>query len=332
MAKMSVFLFEFATCAEGLPEHIAVEGLAMFKSLYNGFTRFTDVNSFLNRKYVHLFSLRASHDWNQDFVEFVEMSEHSLIIAPEDDGLLHSLTSIAEKASKNLGSSSKAIAVTMDKWRLYKEIKDKVTVPETSKSALDGEYIVKPRISCGGDGIRFGGDVEDGFIAQRYIGGQHLSVSLIVGDDIHVLSVNQQILEDFRYRGAIVPADIDRNVMKVVAEEAVRAVECIKGLFGYVGVDVVLSDGRPYIIEINARATTPCVAIPLALDLNLAELIYLNFYRERITIPDYRELKKRITLVKSHENPSEPSKPANTYISVGESSIHLFERQKVGAG
>jgi len=152
---MSVFLFEFATCAEDLPEHIAVEGLAMFKSLHDGFVQFTEVNSFLNGKYARLFPFQPSNSWNRDFAEFVEKSEHSLIIAPEDDGLLYNLTGIAEKASKNLGSSSKAIEVTMDKWKLYKKLKGKVTVPETSKKPLNGEYIIKPRISCGGENIRF---------------------------------------------------------------------------------------------------------------------------------------------------------------------------------
>jgi hypothetical protein len=326
---MSVFLFEFATCAEDLPEHIAVEGLAMFKSLYSGFARFTDVSSFLNRKYSHLFPLQPSYDWIQDFEELVEASEHSLVIAPEDDGLLYELTRKAEKVSKNLGSSSKAVEVTMDKWRLYKKLKGKVTVPETSKKTLDGEYIVKPRISCGGEGIRFGGGIEDGFIAQRHISGRHLSVSLIAGDDIHVLSVNQQILEDFKYQGAIVPADIDRDSMQIVAEEAVTAVECIKGLFGYVGVDVVLAGTQPYIIEINARATTPCVAIPHAFDLNLAELIYLNFYREDLTVPDFRRVGRRIMLVKNHGRPLKLPESKDPYISVGESSIHLFEVQEV---
>ena len=324
---MSVFLFEFATCAEDLPEHIAVEGLAMFKSLYGGFVQFTEVNSSLNKKYAPLFPFEPSNSWNQDFAELVEKSEHSLVIAPEDDGLLHDLTGIAEKASKNLGSSSKAIEVTMDKWRLYKKLKGKVMVPETSKNPLDGKYIVKPRVSCGGENIRFAGDagveyeVGEGFIAQRYINGQHLSVSLIAGDDIHVLSVNQQILDGFRYEGAIVPAGIARDAMRAVAEEAVRAVECVKGLFGYVGVDVVLSEGQPYIIEINARATTPCVAVPLALDLNLAELIYLNFYGEKLAVPDYTDVRKRIMLKKVHGLKN----PENSYISVGESSIQLFE-------
>ena len=322
---MGVFLFEFATCAEDLPEHIAVEGLAMFKSLYRGFIEFTDVNSFLNRKYSHLFPLQPSYDWTQDFEELVEASEHSLIIAPEDDGLLRDLTSIAEKFSKNLASSSKAIEVTMDKWELYKKLKGKVMVPETSRKALDGEYIVKPRVSCGGENIRFGGNVEDGFIAQEYIDGQHLSASLVVGDDIHVISVNQQILEEFKYQGAIVPAHLDGDAMEIIAKEAIRAVECIKGLFGYVGVDVVLSEGQPYIIEINARATTPCVAIPHAFDLNLAELIYLNFYREELKVPDFRGMGRRIMLVKNENLGHLSPRSKDPYISIGKSSIYLFE-------
>ncbi|MEM0315520.1 MAG: ATP-grasp domain-containing protein, partial [Archaeoglobaceae archaeon] len=57
-----------------------------------------------------------------------------------------------------------------------------------------------------------------------------------------------------------------------VCEVAMDAVEAIKGLNGYVGVDVVYSD-QPYVIEVNARITTPCVAFERAYAINVADMI-----------------------------------------------------------
>ncbi len=271
---MKLFLFEFATCGEDVDDSIAVEGLAMFQSLYNGFSKLCDVLAFVREEYSYL---KLPIDRLDSIEMWLEDSDLFLIVAPEDEGTLLKLTSLAEKYSFNLGSSSKAIAITSDKWKLYKKLKGKVQVPKTSKRPLGERFVVKPRTSCGGSGVHLASELPRGYIAQEYIEGIALSVSLMVGHDVLPFSVNEQILRNFAYIGAVVPARVGEDVMREVEEEAVRAVECIRVLHGYVGVDVVYSD-QPYVIEVNARFTTPGILFDQVYGISAAELIWNNVF------------------------------------------------------
>lgn len=254
----------------------------MFKSAFDGFRNYFDITGFVRPEFAHLFPLPAD---SLDSVErYLEESDVFLIVAPEDEFLLYNLTKKAEKYAENLGSSSRAIAITSDKWELYKKLKGKVQVPETSLGELGCKFLVKPRTGCAGEGVRFSDAVPEGYIAQEFIEGMNLSVSLAVGDDIRCLSVNEQLLDGFRYVGAVVPARISEEVRKEVVKEAITAAECINGLNGYVGVDVVYSD-QPYIIEINARLTTPVVAFSKAYGVSVADFLAgkeIKFVRRQI--------------------------------------------------
>ncbi|MCS7130559.1 MAG: ATP-grasp domain-containing protein [Archaeoglobaceae archaeon] len=270
---MKLFLFEFATCGERVADSIAVEGLAMFKTLYHGFKKHCEVLAFVREEFNFL---GLPFGKLEEIENWLEKCDSFLIVAPEDEFILLNLTKKAEKYCENLGSSSRAIAITSDKWKLYKKLKGKVLMPKTSKKELKEKFLVKPRVSCGGEGIGFTEDVKNGFIAQEFISGKPLSVSLIVRDEIEVVSVNEQILENFRYKGAVVPARIDQRTAMEVCEEAIKAVESVPGLKGYVGVDLVYSD-QPYVIEINARITTPIIAFDRAYGANVADMILGDF-------------------------------------------------------
>ncbi|WP_394324670.1 ATP-grasp domain-containing protein [Geoglobus acetivorans] len=196
--------------------------------------------------------------------------------------------------------------MTSDKWELYRKLKNRVNVPETSLKELDCEYVVKPRVSCGGDGIRVGGEVPQGHVAQELVNGKHLSFSFYVNDgEIHLLSVNEQILKDFEYRGAVIPAEYDGDA----AEEAIRAVEVVEGLNGFVGVDAV-AGSETFVIEINARLTTPSVAFKYAYGVGYAEM------REMILKNGHAEFRplRRIMLLKGK---------GDGYVQHGEHSIIL---------
>jgi len=270
---MKLFLFEFATCGGKVEDSVAVEGLSMFKTLYSGFRKHCEVYSFVREEFRYL-GLPVGR--MEEIDSWLEKCDSFLIVAPEDDLFLLNLTRKAEKYAENLGSSAKAIEITSDKWRLYKKIRGKVAVPKTSKKPLEEKFIVKPRVSCAGEGIGFSEEVRKGFIAQEFIPGIPLSVSLIVGDEIDVASVNEQILENFRYKGAVVPARIDHRTALEVCNEAIGAAEAIRGLHGYVGVDLVYSD-QPYVIEINARITTPAIAFERAYGVNVVDMILDEF-------------------------------------------------------
>ena len=313
------FVFEFAGCTDcTIPSSIAVEGLAMFSAMMRDFSEFCKPKSFafegapVHRAFISDYF--AVERWVdridkcktrevlkvegnsyleylfEKFEEFCEVSDCTLVIAPEDDMLLYRLSRIADKYG-NLGSPSKAIKVTSDKWKVYKKLKGKISFPETSLHPLDCKHVVKPRISCGGAGIRvathtarnieqyktqqFKRDV----IYQEYVEGIPLSVSLVVGEDANVISLNEQILDGFEYAGAGVPALVEiknsEGVVKEVISEAVEAATSLK-LSGYCGVDVIYGD-RAYVVDVNARITTPAVAFKAAYGINLGKIIIKNF-------------------------------------------------------
>ncbi len=307
---MDIFLFEYVTCGGPVPEEIVVEGLGMFESLYSGFSKFAKVNSFIKPEFQESLSLDLPSFQEEDFMEsfthFSEKSEYSLVVAPEDDGLLLELTRLIDRSgSENLGSKAKGVKIASNKWKTYQFLKNKVNMPETSKKPLNPPFLIKPERSCGGEGIsvvdsdEYVEEIPKGFIAQEIIHGSNLSVSLIVGDEIKVLSINGQLIENFRYKGAEVPfkfltmEDKSTGVLEIteiveqVKELAVKAVEIIPGLHGYVGVDIICPpSGEPYVIEVNARLTTPSIIFDRVYGINLSELIYRNHMGDRI--PDLK--------------------------------------------
>ena len=298
--RSSLFIYEHGVCEEKLPESIAVEGLAMFKSLLD-FGRYYNLVSYVRDEFSKTFSFNCS-----SFDQAIEMADKALIIAPESDFTLLRITKEIEKRGiENLGSSSKAIEITSDKWRTYKKLKGRVNMPLTSKSEIEGEYVVKPRVSCGGDGIRIGGKVGEGEIAQELVRGKSMSFSFYVGDDINLLSINRQLLDGFSYLGSIIPEKADRDTI----DEAFNAIDNIKGLRGYVGVDAVVGDA-PYIIEVNARLTTPFIAFPLAYGLSYADMHHILSSGNKLSL----KAKRRVLLKKSK---------GKGFVSLGDYSIIL---------
>ena len=272
-----VFLFEYAACVGCESESIAVEGLGMFNALYKGFSSFSEVVS----------------AQSLELEEIIEKADYSLVIAPEDDFLLYNLTKKIKDG--NLGSKPAGVAIASDKWLTYQAIKRKANTPKTSLKLLEPPFVVKPRVSCGGSGIslhsklpeEMSDEMPEGYIAQEYVRGRSFSVSLMVGDDVNVLSVNEQLMQGFEYAGSITPCDCNAEV----SEEAIKAVEAIKGLFGYVGIDLVLAE-QPYVVDVNPRVTTSAILLDEAYGINLAELMVRNYEGRKIP-----ELKPRRKLI-----------------------------------
>ncbi|MFQ5800787.1 MAG: ATP-grasp domain-containing protein [Candidatus Hydrothermarchaeales archaeon] len=271
-AENTVFLFEYATCTtEELPAKVAVEGVGMFKTLFDGFER--PVSFYRHPNYLDAFR------------EYLERSEFVLAIAPETDMELYRLTKLIEDSDcRNLGSNSKAVKLASDKLLTYKRLGNLVPKTELFKgtTSLDFPLIAKPRdgVSCDGvmlvrneDELK---EVPHGYLVQEYMPGRPMSASVIVGEEARIISINTQELVGFEYLGAKLPLNHSNT------EEIIEAVTKVHGLFGYIGVDFVLADGRPVIIEINPRPTTPIIGLNTALGINVSELILKNYKREKI--------------------------------------------------
>ena len=299
-----VFLFEYATCAGSkLAPSIAVEGSGMFKTLFEGFE--------------NPISFHGAENYLKLFEEHLDKAEFTLAIAPESDFELYRLTKKIENSScKNLGCDSKSVKIATDKFLTYKKLRG-IDTPKTEifdgKTGLEFPLIAKPRDGAGCEGIFFIKSEKElekipraNYILQEYVEGQPCSASLLIGDEINLLSLQTQELENFKYVGAKIPIAIENH------ENILKAVERIK-LHGFVGVDFVAGE-EIKIIEINSRPTTPIIALNKVFDFNIAELILKNYYRENL--PKF-EPKRKIYMKKIKGNKG--------YVSFGGYSIVLGE-------
>ena len=104
----------------------------------------------------------------------------------------------------------------------------------------------------------------------------HASVSLLVHrGEVVPLSLNQQHIHvdfSFTYQGGRIPLEHPGAVQALAL--AARVAALIPGLDGYVGMDLILTDDGPCLIEINPRLTTAYVGLRQVVDLNLAQAIW----------------------------------------------------------
>jgi hypothetical protein len=116
------------------------------------------------------------------------------------------------------------------------------------------------------------------FMAQELVHGVAVSVSLLATDsDVLPVSLNKQDVSlmppeaTSTYNGGQVPFDSRLESEAFAVAEAV--VKSFHGLRGYVGVDLVLTEKRPAVIEINPRLTTSYIGLRKTAGFNPAQAI-----------------------------------------------------------
>ncbi|NOZ76473.1 MAG: ATP-grasp domain-containing protein [Euryarchaeota archaeon] len=286
-----IFLFEYATCG-AFPElepSITVEGMGMFRTLFQGFAAMGRTPAaFVDRRIPGFEGLPKVEDYHGHFEEYLGEAGAALVVAPESGMAHYGLTkTLEESGTANLGPGSGAVLTTSDKWLTYRKLKDLMPRTETAggSTALEFPLVAKPRDGTSCEGIFMVRDeaglqgVPDGYLLQEFVQGRAMSASVLCGDETRILSIQTQEISGFRYMGAMVPGP------EVDTEPVLRAVERITGLFGLVGVDFVDTPDGVRVVEINARPTTPIIAFERAYGLNVSEAIYRNYYGGRLLGP-----------------------------------------------
>lgn len=158
--------------------------------------------------------------------------------------------------------------------------------PGDSVAPHPGRWVVKPDDGAGCEGVRLVADSREagaiiaaavsGWVAQPWVEGEPASLSLLCTEaGTRLLSANRQVMSvaDDRPRltRLVVNALPDGDLRLATLGQAVT--RAIPGLWGYVGVDLVLTDAGPVVLEVNPRLTTSCCGIRPALGLNVAELV-----------------------------------------------------------
>ena len=224
------------------------------------------------------------------------------LVAPETDRCLERLAAQAERLGKELlGPGAAAIRRASDKAALPRRLaRHGVSHPETRRlrtgadpaaaaRGLGYPLVVKPARGAGCQGVCLARseselrravaharhvDAEGVLLLQRIVPGVAASVSLLAdGRRAVPLAVNAQWVRPsrrFTYRGGATP--LSHALARRAAEAACRTCRALPGLRGYVGVDVVLADSEPVVIELNPRLTTAYLGVRRAVAGNVAAL------------------------------------------------------------
>jgi hypothetical protein len=262
----------------------------------------------------------------KSFLKAAAINDASYAIAPETDQTLESLVKNVRTTGKlSLNCETNAIRRVADKMVLYETLKNNgLCTPETLifdvrsnlaeakqkiRNNLGYPAVVKPMdgVSCGGLSlVENESQMESAvakirtvssrknFIAQEFIQGEAASVSLLCRDaNALAISLNKQNLlltqpaASSSYEGGAVP--FNHPLKPEAFRVAERTVGSFPGLRGYVGVDLVLAENKPFVVDVNPRLTTSYVGLSQIADFNVAEAMVNAVLKN--TLPVSREIK-----------------------------------------
>jgi tyramine---L-glutamate ligase len=301
---MRVFAFEFFSggglAGQPLPPSLAREGDLMLTTLVGELAELPGIEVVASRDprlppVPGCETLRplAGEDPVALYVRGVTGADAGWPTASEAGGMLERLARATVGAGRILlGCRPEAVRLTAGKRATAVALRER-GIPVVPTFALTdpmppvaGRWVVKPDDGAGCDGT----EVVDGrasaterlaaapgqLVAQPWIEGEPLSLSLLCADGAcRLLACNRQEI-------AVVAGRVGLQAIQVnalpdldgrFARLAERIVAAVPGLWGYVGVDLVLTADGPVVLEINPRLTTSYCGLRPAIGLNAAALV-----------------------------------------------------------
>jgi predicted ATP-grasp superfamily ATP-dependent carboligase len=240
------------------------------------------------------------------------------VIAPESGQVLENLVENVESSGgTSLNCETEAIRQVSNKITACQTMKQKgLKIPETVlvgihenvgnikrlTKELGYPMVFKPLdgVSCSGlSVVKDEQDITEAvkkvaresmskhFIAQEAVSGEAASACVISnGYEAVAVTLNRQFVtlaspyELSGYYGGAVP--FSHSLENEALRAAEWAVESVGGLKGYVGVDMILTDEKPVVLEVNPRLTMSYVGLRLVAEFNPAEAIIDAVTRQRL--------------------------------------------------
>jgi tyramine---L-glutamate ligase len=296
--SMKILIAEFAVGTD-VEKSLIPEGAAMLQTLAESFVRLGHevyYPSASTKIHAGIALESTAENFRQVIEKKAQDCDIGLIIAP--DHMLPELNKILEENTMNLGCSPESAACCADKLLCTKFLQKAgicapaiVTKPEKGK-----KYVTKPRYGCGAEATHLVTEFEnkEDFISSEYIEGMHLSVSLIAGRKPLPLTINRQFIEFCRnecetgqnrikpgvscttscikYNGSLTPYQTSKK--EELYRTAIAAAESLN-CFGYVGIDIVLSD-ISYVVDVNPRPTASLFGISYVMREEIGDLLLKN--------------------------------------------------------
>jgi len=148
--------------------------------------------------------------------------------------------------------------------------------PADGELTPDHRWLQKTLRGAAGNGIRFSNERDPSCYFQQYIEGTPMSANFVRARGcVKLLGITEQLIgidwlnaPPFRYAGNIGPAEVSDHCQ----EELTRIGEVIGegcGLLGLFGVDFILAEDRPWVVEVNPRYTASIEVLERAMDFSL---------------------------------------------------------------
>jgi predicted ATP-grasp superfamily ATP-dependent carboligase len=211
------------------------------------------------------------------------------VVAPETDDLLGRLSALCRDAGALvIGPDAEAIRVASLKSETAARLEASgIRTPATwfaeePPSAPHGPFVSKPDDGAGCGNTRFWrsspkpGALPANHVVQPVVPGEHASLTVLrSGGTTTLLSANRQhvTVKDgvFAFSGLTVASLADPDgILAGTAESVSRALPGLDGIFG---IDLVIAEDGPVVIEINPRLTTAYAGLREALGVNPAGLV-----------------------------------------------------------
>jgi predicted ATP-grasp superfamily ATP-dependent carboligase len=256
----------------------------------------------------------------ENFLKIISAINDAIyVIAPETGRTLQSLVELVEKTGKNnLNCESQAIGYVSDKAVLFKKLlKAGFPTPKTLvlnhsdsfsqvnqaiKQELSFPVIFKPIDGVGCSGLSkvnkeaqmpkaiakiIAESKSKMFIVQEFISGEPASVCLLSnGKKALAISLNKQNVTlahpnvDSSYNGGCVPYYHPLKQEAFALTE--KVVESIPGLRGYVGVDLIFTSQKIFVVDVNPRLTTSYVGLRKVASYNVAEALVDSVLKNKL--------------------------------------------------
>lgn len=255
-------------------------------------------------------------DWLKD--NAANFNNAIFIAAENNNNLYNITKILEENNVNIYNSSSEACFISSDKSETYEMLSNVVPLPRTFRFKIDSKgywkraienlhekwqaedpltplkLIIKPLMGVDCEDIVIIEKIEDltldldkifkpgsRVIVQEFIEGTDISVSLISdGKKALPLSLNKQFVNLKDDKGTYVGGQLpfESEYKDEAFEIAVKAVEAVDGLRGFVGVDLIINADEKdiysvYLLEINSRFTTPYIGLKQISNINIGKSI-----------------------------------------------------------
>jgi predicted ATP-grasp superfamily ATP-dependent carboligase len=296
MAPLKVFAFDYATAggpmSRRLPQSLRRQGDMLLQALQADLQALPGVE--LTTMAPVQDAPQAQPAFSERFEACLEAADAVWPLASESEGLLESLSRDILRANRILlGSAPGAVQVAASKLKVARALADggvPVAATYSPHAALPderGAWVVKPDDGAGCFNIRLFSDraaalawiraaAAEGYVLQPFIAGKLGSLSLLCCDGVaRVLSCNLERVamrnNRFHFLGSTVnglddpDGSLDRLAQQVAA--------AIPSLWGYVGVDFVLTDHGAVVLDVNPRLTAAYAGLHASIGRNPAAMV-----------------------------------------------------------